>query len=113
MWKYIQEKQNGGIYYIGKYPWMRYQDFTPDAKETRYSLDSPQDIMKDSGYIFSDEILYPNVKKRADSTPYYKYASNSSNEAMLYQFRKLNPEIATEELMEYLCKDLERVIENL
>ena len=92
---------------------MRYQDFTPDANKTKYPLDSPQDIMKDSGYIFSDDILYPNVKKRADSTPYYKYASNSSNEAMLYQFRKLNPEIATEELMEYLCKDLERVIENL
>lgn len=113
VWKYIQEKQNGGIYYIGKYPWMRYQDFTPDAKETRYSLYSPQDIMKDSGYIFSDEILYPNVKKRADSTPYYKYASNSSNEAMLYQFRKLNPEIATQELMEYLCEDVKNVIKNL
>ena len=46
-------------------------------------------------------------------TPYYKYASDNSNEAMLYQYRKLNPEIATEDLIEYICKDVKNVIENL
>lgn len=115
VWNYIQEEQNGGIYYIGGYPWMRYQDFTPDTKEKQERLHSPQGIMEGSSNIFRDDdnILYPNVKKRKDSTPYYKYASDNSNEAMLYQYRKLNPEIATEDLIEYICKDVKNVIENL
>ena len=114
VWNYIQGEQEDGKYYIGRYPWMRYQDFTPDAKETQKPLDSPQDIIEGSGNIFRDNnILYPNVKKRKDTTPYYKYASDGSSEAMLYQYRKLNPEITTEELIEYLCEDVERVIENL
>lgn len=112
VWEYIKSEQKDGIYCIKKYPWMRYQNFTPDAKETQ-KLDSPQNIMEGRNNIFRDDKLYPNVKKRKDSTPYYKYASDNSNEAMLYQYRKLNPEIATEELIEYICKDVKMVIQNL
>ena len=108
VWGYIENKQKDGRYCIENYPWMRYQNFTSDAQ-----LDSPQDIMEGSSNIFRDDILYPNVKKRKDTTPYYKYASDNSNEAMLYQYRKLNPEIATEDLIEYICKDVKNVIENL
>lgn len=113
VWNYIQREQEDCKYCIDKYPWMRYQDFTPDAKEPQETLDSPKDIIEYSDNIFRDEVLYPNKKKRKNSTPYYKYASDGSSEAMLYQFRKLNPNIATEELIEYICKDVKMVIQNL
>lgn len=51
--------------------------------------------------------LYP------ETLPYAKYASDNSNTAMIYQFRKLKTEVKTEDLIEYIIKDVKKLLKGL
>ena len=52
-------------------------------------------------------------KKQKDTLPYAKYASDNSNTAMIYQFRKLKTEVKTEDLIDYIITDVKKLLGGL
>lgn len=111
LWAYIENKSNGKIFSIGGYPWMRYENFTNNATKDSKSL-SNQNVVLNSA-IFDESPLYPEYKKQKDTLPYAKYASDNSNTAMIYQFRKLKTEVKTEDLIDYIITDVKKLLGGL
>ena len=111
LWEYIRNKSNGNIFSVGDYPWLRYEDFADDATKDFNPL-SEQNVVLDSD-IFDKSSLYPEYKKQKNTLPYAKYASDNSNTAMIYQFRKLKTEVKTEDLIKYIIKDVKKLLEGL
>lgn len=111
LWEYIRNKRNDKIFSVGDYPWLRYEDFADDATKDSKPL-SNQNVVLDS-YIFDKSSLYPKYKKQKDTLPYAKYASDNSNTAMIYQFRKLKFDVKTEDLIKYIITDVKNLLEEL
>ncbi|MBQ7790810.1 MAG: PD-(D/E)XK nuclease family protein [Rikenellaceae bacterium] len=112
LWEYIRNKRNDKIFSVGDYPWLRYEDFADDATKDSKSLSNPEKVLY-SDNIFVMDCLYPQCKKQKDTLPYAKYASDNSNTAMIYQFRKLKFEVNTKDLIEYIIKDVKKLLEGL
>ena len=111
LWDYIGNKSENKIFSVGSYPWLRYEDFADDATKDYKPL-SNQNVVLDSD-IFDKSSLYPEYKKQKDTLPYAKYASDNSNTAMIYQFRKLKSDIKTSELIDYIITDVKNLLEGL
>lgn len=104
LWEYIRNKSTGNIFSVGGYPWLRYKDFADATKGSELS-NSENVLVPDN--IFVMDCLYPVT------LPYAKYASDNSNTAMIYQFRKLKFGVKTKDLIEYIIKDVTKLLEGL
>lgn len=111
LWEYIRNKRNDKIFSVGDYPWLRYENFADDATKDPEPLSNPN-VVLDSD-IFDKSSLYPKYKKQKDTLPYAKYASDNSNTAMIYQFRKLKTEVKTEDLIDYIITDVKKLLGGL
>lgn len=110
LWEYIRNKSNDNIFSVGDYPWLRYEDFADATKDSEPL--SNTNVVLDSD-IFDKSSLYPKYKKQKDTLPYAKYASDNSNTAMIYQFRKLKFDVKTEDLIKYIITDVKNLLEGL
>ena len=104
-------KSKENVFSVGGYPWLICEDFADDATKDFNPL-SKQNVVLDSD-IFDKSSLYPEYKKQKNTLPYAKYASDNSNTAMIYQFRKLKTEVKTEDLIKYIIKDVKKLLEGL
>ena len=111
LWEYIRDKSKENVFSVGGYPWLICEDFADDATKDFNPL-SKQNVVLDSD-IFDKSSLYPEYKKQKNTLPYAKYASDNSNTAMIYQFRKLKTEVKTEDLIKYIIKDVKKLLEGL
>ena len=110
LWDYIRNKSTDNIFSVGGYPWLRCEDFADDATKDS-KLSNPNVVLNSA--IFDESPLYPEYKKQKDTLPYAKYASDNSNTAMIYQFRKLKSDVTTKDLIEYIIKDVKKLLEGL
>lgn len=104
LWEYIRNKSTDNIFSVGGYPWLRYEDFADATKGSEFSNSGNVPI---SDNIFVMDCLYPVT------LPYAKYASDNSNIAMIYQFRKLKFDVETKDLIEYIIRDVTNLLEGL
>lgn len=111
LWDYIRNKSTDNIFSVGGYPWLRCEDFADDATKDFNPLSNQNVVLKSA--IFDESPLYPEYKKQKDTLPYAKYASDNSNTAMIYQFRKLKTEVKTEDLIDYIITDVKKLLEGL
>lgn len=111
LWEYIRDKSKENVFLVGGYPWLRCEDFADDATKG-FKLLNPGNVLV-SDNIFVMDCLYPQCKKQKDTLPYAKYASDNSNTAMIYQFRKLKFDVNTKDLIEYIITDVKKLLEGL
>lgn len=111
LWNYIGNKSENLIFSVGNHPWLRYEDFADDATKVSKPLSNPKEVLDSD--IFDKSPLYPEYKKQKDTLPYAKYASDNSNTAMIYQFRKLKFDVKTEDLIKYIITDVTKLLEEL
>ena len=115
IWNYL-EKNNvtpigGNIICVNGHEWMRFENFASGAVGKMNSLSNIKSVIDDNGSnIVDDNDLYPNCKSRKDSQPYGKYAGDNSNIGMIYQYRKLASSVTVGELIDYIVKDVKRLI---
>ena len=112
IWDNIRQKSSNSIYSVGGYSWMRYKEFDANATKDSLPLFNPENVLS-SDKIFGTSHLYPEYKKRQDTLPYAKYAGNNSNFAMIYQFRKLQRDVTTSDVIDYLVNDVKQLLEQL
>ncbi len=112
LWAYIYKNSNKNVFSVGNYPWMRYEEWDNDATKDSHPLSSHPEDVHNSG-IFDTSALYPQFKIRKDTLPYAKYASDNSNIAMIYQFRKLKFDVETTDLIEYIITDVKSLLKGL
>lgn len=111
LWDYIRKKSKGNIFSVGGYQWLRCEDFADNATKDSKPLSNPKDVLDSA--IFDESPLYPEYKKQKDTLPYAKYASDNSNTAMIYQFRKLKTEVKTDDLIDYIITDVKKLLDGL
>ena len=110
LWEYIRNKSTDNIFSVGDYPWLRCEDFADDATKDS-KLSNPNEVLNSA--IFDESPLYPECKKQKDTLPYAKYASDNSNTAMIYQFRKLKFGVETTDLINYMVEDVNQLLKEL
>ena len=115
IWNYL-EKNNvtpigGNIICVNGHEWMRFENFASGAVGKMNSLSNIKSVIDDNGSNIVDaNDLYPNCKSRKDSQPYGKYAGDNSPIGMIYQYRKLASSVTVGELIDYIVKDVKRLI---
>ena len=115
IWNYL-EKNNvtpigGNIICVNGHEWMRFENFASGAVGKMNSLSNIKSVINDNERDIVDAYhLYPNCKSRKDSQPYGKYAGDNSNIGMIYQYRKLASSVTVGQLIDYIVKDVKRLI---
>ena len=115
IWNYL-EKNNvtpigGNIICVNGHEWMRFENFASGAVGKMNSLSNIKSVIDDNGSNIVDaNDLYPNCKSRKDSQPYGKYAGDNSPIGMIYQYRKLASSVTVGQLIDYIVKDVKRLI---
>ena len=115
IWNYL-EKNNvtpigGNIICVNGHEWMRFENFASGDVGKMNSLSNIKSVIDDNGRdIVDTNDLYPNCKSRKDSQPYGKYAGDNSNIGMIYQYRKLASSVTVGQLIDYIVKDVKRLI---